>query len=207
MNSTDANWFPTFTSDPDKIFKQITLTGFSITLNIHEEYQTSKTTKVKFQDELFSKSDKPHLERQTTTTIREEESYILFPMDFNIKIKQQLDLSQDFSKRPQLAIIIDVKEPFIFMLNKKHMQYLGSLNEHLRVMTIVSKNIHLRPRETPLANPSAWWVYAFNAITEGLKTTKCLVKNTTNLMKMRRYIDIYKRQQSMVIIYQAYSNS
>jgi len=130
--------------------------------------------------------------------LRENDTYLLFPIDATIKIKQYLDLSKDFSSTSQNSIWIETKKPLIFMLNKNHMRYLGSLNEHIRVMNIVKRNIHLRPSESPIENPLAWWIYAVKAINEEQRTIKSLTRNTANLLKMRRYIDIYKRKQTIV---------
>jgi len=130
--------------------------------------------------------------------LQQNDTYLLFPIDATIKIKQHLDLSKDFSSTSQNSIWFETKKPFIFMLNKNHMRYLGSLNEHIRVMNIVKKNIHLRPSESPIENPTAWWIYAIKAINEEQKTIKSLTRNTSNLLKMRRYIDIYKRKQTII---------
>lgn len=222
IHSTDENWFPTFSSDKKKQYRQIFINGFSVTLNINKDYQNviCYDKNAKFEKEFLLKKCETGRQSQSQTIsesetgdrndqldidmekeyhrLRKLETYLLAPMDVTIKTKQELDLSRDFSLVPQTSIFVDIKEPFIFILNKSHMQYLGSLNEHLRMMNIVSQNIHLRPSESPLENPFAWWVYAFNAIIEERKKVKSLSTNASNLLKMRRYIDIYKRNQTIV---------
>jgi len=225
IHSTDENWFPAFSSEMKKLYRQVLINGLSITLNINKDYQTviSCGKNAKFEKEFLSKKvqtgrqtqspSQTNSESETTDRngqylgddmekeyykLRKTDSFLLSPMDVTIKIKQELDLSRDFSFVPQRSIYVDIKEPLIFTLNKADMQYLGSLKEHFRMMNIVSQNIHLRPSESPLENPFAWWVYAFNAIIEQRKNLKSLSTNTGNLLKMRRYIDLYKRNQTIV---------
>jgi len=229
INSTDENWFPTFTSGAKILYRQILLSRLSITLNLNKHYQPyvlSNEYREKFEKEFLERQDSLRLTRGFSTMsdkpkinyerlkmflmegedflekeyikLQQNDTYLLFPLDATIKIKQHLDLSKDFSSMSQNSIWIETKKPLIFMLNKNHMRYLGSLNEHIRVMNIVKKNIHLRPSESPIENPTAWWIYAIKAITEEQKTIKSLTRNTANLLKMRRYIDIYKRKQTII---------
>lgn len=130
--------------------------------------------------------------------IKEKGIYIVFPINATVRIKKQLDLSRDFSYEPQKSISIEVSEPIILMLNKDHMKYLGALNEHLRIMHIIQKNIHLRPNQSPRENPVAWWLYAIKAVTEERKRVISMKKTIANMQKMKKYIDLYKRKQNIV---------
>jgi len=223
IHSTDENWFPAFSSEMKKLHRQILVTGLSVTLNINKNYQQDAKNE-KFQKEFLTKKSETGRQSPSQTNsesgtnqdhdfvlekeyhrLRKYDTYILYPLDVTIKSKQELDLSRDFSFVPQKSIAVEIKEPLIFMLNKLHMQYLGSLNEHIGMVNKVARNIHLRPSESPLENPFAWWVYAFNAIIEERKTIKSLAASTGNLVKMRRYIELYKREQSIVAFFYLYS--
>ena len=172
--------------------KPATKTG--ITFKLDESHQ-------EFNDKMHSNRIKKGLVEEDELLereyhlLRQSDTYILFPIDIVIKNKIELDLSRDFSYDPQQSIMIEIKNPVIFMLNKNYMRYLGALNEHIRAMNIVKKNIHLRPTELPKENPIAWWVYAIKAVREERKSVSSLAKNTANLLKMRRYINLYKRKQ------------
>lgn len=130
--------------------------------------------------------------------LRENDVYLLFPLDLSIRIKTELDLSKDFENDPQKLVLVDVKESIILMLNKDHMRFLGALNEHLRLMNIVQKNLHLRPIEPPKRRLKEWWKYAVRAVLEERKRQSDFSKDPGSLMKMKKYIDLYKRQQGIV---------
>lgn len=131
--------------------------------------------------------------------LKDHDTYLLFPFDAVIKIKTQLDLSKDFSIEPIRQIWLELKEPIVFVLNNDHVKYLASLNDHINLMRLVQKNIHLRPNEPPKEKPKSWWIYAIKAVTEERKRAGSLLKNSTkNLLNMRKYIDLYKRKQTIV---------
>lgn len=132
--------------------------------------------------------------------LRENDVYLLFPLDLTLRFREELDLSKDFENDPQKLVLVDVKEAIILMLNKDHMRFLGALNEHLRLMNIVQKNLHLRPIEPPKRRLKEWWKYAVRAVLEERKRQSDFSKDPGSLWKMKKYIDLYKRQQNIVRI-------
>jgi hypothetical protein len=124
---------------------------------------------------------------------------LLFPLDCVIRIKTQLDLSKDFSEIPIRTMNLDVKDPIIFVINNDHVRYLTSLNDHLNLMKLIQKNIHLRPTVPPSSSPKQWWIYAIKSVTEERKRGGAVLKNSTkHLLNMRKYIDLFKRKQGIV---------
>jgi len=228
IHTTDEQGFPTFNSASNLHFREINLTGFSITLNLNKQAQQQQafsgfrrddrkktTTKLTYANIMTHiPSDRKNMvktskgryvydEREALEgeyrKLKEHDTYLLFPFDAMIKIKTQLDLSKDFSVEPIRQVWIEFKDPIIFVLNHDHVKYLAALNDHINLMRIVQKNIHLRPTEPPKEKPYAWWVYAIKAVTEERKRTGSLLKNSTrNLLNMRKYIDLYKRKQTIV---------
>ncbi len=231
FHTTNDNWIPGYNSKMDVSYREISICGLSITLNVNTPQ--GKTSHVTFSDWLedhqkkshTSKSDKimtkikfkpvsPVLQRNKETQIeikskeelefefmklRENDVYLLCPLDFTVRIKTTFDLSKDFHNEPQELYWIQTKDPIIFMLNKDHMQFLGALNDHLKSMSIVHRNIHLRPNGPPKKMPREWWIYAVRAIIEDKKRGTDFSRDPASLIKMKKYIDLYKRQQTIVI--------
>ena len=132
--------------------------------------------------------------------LRENDMYLLFPLDLTLRVKKHLDLSQDFDKEPKTLFWLEVKDAIIFMLNRDNMRFLTALNNHFKSMGIVHKNLHLRPTQPPKAQPKEWLIYAVRAVLEEKRRVSDFAKNPASLHKMKKYIDLYKRQQNIVII-------
>lgn len=132
--------------------------------------------------------------------IKDCDSYFLFPMDVILKISTVQDTGPDFLKKPQNFINLQVLDPIILLINSQTTKYLTSLNNHLSIMQIVQKNLHLRPLETPSENYRAWWRYAIKAVREERKRSESLSQvSAQKLIKMRTYINLYKRKQTIVL--------
>jgi len=131
--------------------------------------------------------------------LRENDVYLLYPLDLTVRVKKILDQSRDFQTEPQRLLWIETKDPIIVMLNKDHMQFLGALNNHLKSMNIVHRNLHLRPNGSPKKMPREWLIYAVKAIIEDKKRAKDFSKDPSSFLKMKKYIDLYKRQQTIVL--------
>jgi len=86
------------------------------------------------------------------------------------------------------------------MLNKDHMRFIMALSNHFKSMSIVQKNLHLRPTQPPRVQAKEWFIYAIRATLEDLKRERVsdFLKNPASLHKMKKYIDLYKRQQTII---------
>jgi len=130
--------------------------------------------------------------------LRENDVYLLYPLDMTIRLKKTGDQSKDFHTEPQELLWIETKDPIILMLNKDHMQFLGALSNHFKAMNLVHRNLHLRPNGAPKKMPKEWFIYAIKAVIEDKKRAKDFSKDPSSLIKMKKYIDLYKRQQTIV---------
>lgn len=226
VHTTDSNWFPTFHSARNVHFREINLTGFSITLNVDknvdaEQYfarttipddrpkrstiliKQQKRSRAKSRIQKFEevKEIKDEDERLLPDRFKEEteaNTCLLFPISVTIQIKSMKNLYEDFNKEPQQFISIDVKDPVTILLNKEQIRFLKALNNHLASLSIVQKNIHLRPLQSPKQNPRAWWKYACRATVEE-SGRNSLYKNSLAILRMRRYINLYKSKQNLVL--------
>ena len=218
LNTTDSNWYPTFQSASNKVlFKELNLTGLSITLNLTEtshrpenEYNNAaQRNKENLSPErksiikLFGMEETkegqspqpitPHIGEET----HETNMYFLFPINVTVQIKRNLDLSQDFTNEPEKSVAILIKDPLIVMLNHYQIKFLKVLNQHLSSLNIVQKNLHLRPVEPPKENPKAWWKYAYKVVVEHMEKN-LIYKSALLPLKMRKYINLYKSKQNIV---------
>lgn len=224
--TTNEKWEPAFNSQPELHFRQVKLTGFSINLNINKNFEdnaynspSKKARNIKLSYPSFLKNqlsyDKKinarmkskyfYDEREALESeykrLRENDTYLLFPIDINLRIKTQVDTSREITPDIQRTVWIELNDPVIFVLNNDYVKYLSALADHIEFMKIVQKNIHLRPSEPPKEKPKAWWVYAIRSVTEERKRLGTMLKNSTkNLLNMRKYLDLYKRKQTIVII-------
>lgn len=135
--------------------------------------------------------------------LREHETYLVFPFDAIVRIRTQLDLSKDFRHQPMMELTLKFKEPIVLVLNTDNMKYLSALIDNFETMKIIQKNIHLRPGDRPQREPNSnikqWWKYFKNAIIEDKKSSGNLINTTKWKINMKKYIDLYKRRQEIVI--------
>ena len=133
--------------------------------------------------------------------IRDNDYYFILPFDFTIKMGKNCDSTSENLHIPKTYLNIQLQESLILLVNKHITKYLTSLNQHFSVMKIVQKNLHLRPMQTPKENSGAWWRYAFQAIVEDHKRNTHAARNSAwRTMKMRKYIEFFKRKQTIVLI-------
>jgi hypothetical protein len=87
----------------------------------------------------------------------------------------------------------------MFVINNTNLKFISAFADHLELINIVRKNIHLRPHDPPKERPQAWWVYAISAVKDERKRLTTIIKSSAkNLLNMRKYIDLYKRKQTLV---------
>ena len=130
--------------------------------------------------------------------LRKNETFILYPLNISAQISKEIKLAKDFTHIFSYHISLNISDPIILTLNKYHMQYMGGLQDHMERTGIIRKNLHMRPFEFPKEKPSAWWKYAITAVIEERKRQNRFTMSHANLLKMRKYIDLYKRSQSIV---------
>ena len=210
---------PTFCTDQKFHIREIGIERFSISLNIHSESASIETettpmkSTVKFGREMqlspqnFKNTKAVHFNKPDPDDeyrkLRSSDCYLLFPLDISLKMIKAQDLTSNFKESARLTIKVDIKEALIFVINNDHIQYLKTLTDSLKVMEIVQKNIHLRPNQrlqNRKANAIAWWQYAIKCVLEERKKVDNLFKSSaTKLYQTRKYIDLYKRKQEIVI--------
>jgi len=241
VHTTDQNWIPGFNSDRKTEYREVSIIGLSITLNVNKSeaasnvanwFESDKATKqfrsgpsktvinltksennYKPENNNYKRSRtellfQPMKRVQTNTQevefeyrkLRENDVYLLFPLDLTVRVKKHLDLSQDFDVDAKLLFWIEVKDAIILMLNKDHMRFIMALSNHFKSMSIVQKNLHLRPTQPPRVQAKEWFIYAIRATLEDLKRERVsdFLKNPASLHKMKKYIDLYKRQQTII---------
>ena len=133
--------------------------------------------------------------------LRKSETFILYPLNISVQINKEISLAKDFTHNFAYHLSIKISDPIILTLNKYHMQYLGALKNHMGRTSIIQKNIHMRPFEFPKEKPAAWWKYAITSVIEERKRQNKFTMSHANLVKMRRYIDLFKRDQTIVRIF------
>ena len=133
--------------------------------------------------------------------LRDREIFILLPLHVTIKAKKVMVLSRNkLTYDTSQQFWVETSEPIMLMLNKNHMRYIGALNQHIKLLQIVKKNLHLRPTSTPKERPALWWIYAVKSVVEERKRQTKFSRSSTNIMKMRKYVNLYKRKQTFVTI-------
>jgi hypothetical protein len=116
-------------------------------------------------------------------------------MDLKLKIKTEKDKSDDFTQESLSSLKIEIYDPIVFVLNEDYVKFLSALKDHVTLIQIVQKNIHLRPSEPPKEKPKAWWIYAIKAASEERKRLELMIKSSTkNILNRKIYIDLYKRK-------------
>ncbi|CAD8151455.1 unnamed protein product [Paramecium octaurelia] len=130
---------------------------------------------------------------------KKEEQHLLSSIDITVKLtmyKNQEELSQ-----PIQSIEVTVDNPIIFQINKESKNYLVKLNEVLQNLEIVQDNFHFRPKCEVKANYSEWWKYLINAVMQNQKNHKLdLGYSSRRLVLMKRYIELYKRKQTIILV-------
>lgn len=216
IHTTNRDWFPAYTSESDVHYREINFIGLSITLNIAKSVPYGSFPLKTPLETTASPLVPTYLPRKSLVRItqtpqppkdmsedsedkssQQNNSYLLFPLNLNVKIKQMLNLTGDVSEEPEKSVWIELKDPMTIIINKNQIQFLRALNEHVSSLNVVQKNIHLRPTQHPKENPKAWWKYAYKALLES-KTMDKLFNNPISVVKMRKYIHLYKIKQNIV---------
>ncbi|CAD8104021.1 unnamed protein product [Paramecium primaurelia] len=124
---------------------------------------------------------------------------ILMPVD--IEIKYTLNKNYELLTQPIMILEALIKSPVIFQLNKEQKNYLIKLNEVLSNQEIIQDNFHLRPTKEIKNSYSEWWKYFINSIILKQKSQKLdLSFSSKKLVSMKRYIQLYKRKQNIVLV-------
>ena len=214
-------------SPPNTHSKEIQVIGLTIRLNINKETPSAsedKTEKnrrksgsssspahlsknkekhVSYKEEIpeikinFSPSNKDSTVNLKDDDSNQTTSYLLFPTNFNIKIVSRLDFSDNTNNIPYQSINIDLNDPITFLLSPEQIKFIEALNSHIQNLTKIHKNIHLRPIKRLKDDVKGWWRYAIRAVTEKCERDQ-VYKKSWSLIKMRKYISLYKRHQHIV---------
>ncbi|CAD8125695.1 unnamed protein product [Paramecium sonneborni] len=133
---------------------------------------------------------------------------ILMPID--IEIKYTVNKNYEQLTQPIMILEVLIQSPVIFNLNKELKNYLIKLNEVLSCQEIIQDNFHLRPTKEIKNNYSEkeikkiyseWWKYFINSIILKQKSQKLdLSFSYKKLVSMKRYIQLYKRKQNIVLV-------
>ena len=196
-----ANWF-----ESEKATKQFRSRPSKTVINLKQSTENNnnnnpsyKRTKTELPAEPKKKYQTPQQDVELEyRKLRENDVYLLFPLDFTVRMKKHMDLSKDFDVDPKSLLWIEVKDAIILMLNKDHMRFIMALSSHFKSMGIVHKNLHLRPTQSPKMQPKEWFIYAIRATLEDRRRVNDFAKNPASWQKMKKYIDLYKRQQTIV---------
>lgn len=229
VQATDEKWQPKLNSAADnKYFRIIDIKGFSISLNTNKDsrliyspyyrydkkaHQTDSNLPPSFvMDQQSKKGSHTHFEKVRPfmdeaealeaeyRKLRDRETLLLLPLSFSIRTKKETVMAGDFTFQTSQEFLVDINEPVTLTLSKIHMQYLGGLSQHAKLISIVQKNIHLRPQDLPKEKPSSWWVYAIKSVNEERKRQTKFSRDSANLLRMRKYMDLYKRKQTLVFL-------
>jgi len=224
VQSTDENWIPKFNSSPTVQNRQIEIKGLAISLNMNNYSQQAQQTLYKpslhqkSQTNVSNYTEEKNMSHHQKSVekgkyyldesealeaeyrkLRDRETFILLPIHLTVRMRKQVELPQNgFTVESSQQFWIESIGPVILMLNKNHMRYLGGLSEHIRLISVVQKNIHLRPINPPKEKPGDWLVYACRAVIEERKRQTKFARSSSNLIKMRKYINLYKRHQTLI---------
>ncbi|KAM3144515.1 Vacuolar protein sorting-associated protein 13 [Paramecium bursaria] len=173
IKATDSQFHQKFNQNPKFIYKLIEIKQFSIQLK----------------------------GKQPTHSFRKEDFYVLHPMDITIKLT--INKEADQLDKPIQDIQINIDSPIIFMMNKEQKNYLLKLNELLKNLEIIQDNFHLRPSMDiqQAKNYGEWWKYLINAVMQKQKNHRLdLGYSSRKLVLMKRYIQLYKRKQNIILV-------
>jgi len=222
IQSTDEKWVPKFNSSPTTQHRSIEIKGLAISLNMNNYNQQTQNTLYKPSLHQKSQTNVSYYTEERNMThhknekgryfldeaealeaeyrkLRDRETFILLPIHLTVRMTKQIELpKKGFGVESSQFFWIESVGPVILMLNKNHMRYLGGLSEHIRLISVVQKNIHLRPINPPKEKPSAWLVYACKAVIEERKRQTKFARSSSNVIKMRKYINLYKRHQTLI---------
>ncbi|CAD8117933.1 unnamed protein product [Paramecium sonneborni] len=168
----------------DKDFKQL----FNNDLNCTYKLIEIKKLSISFKNDLFNKLQK------------KEDQMILTPID--IEIKYMINRNYEQLTQPIQILQILIKSPIIIQLNKNQKDYLIKLNETLQCQEVIQDNFHLRPiKEIQKASYSEWWKYLIKSTILKQKIKKLdLSYSSKKLVLMKRYIELYKRKQTIILV-------
>ncbi|CAD8200188.1 unnamed protein product [Paramecium octaurelia] len=130
---------------------------------------------------------------------KKDDQMILTPID--IEIKYTLNRNYEQLTQPIQVLSIVVKSPIIIQLNKEQKEYLIKLNEALSSQEVIQDNFHLRPTKDIKNAYSEWWKYFIKSIILKQKSKKLdLGYSSKKLVLMKRYIELYKRKQTIILV-------
>ncbi|CAK91760.1 unnamed protein product (macronuclear) [Paramecium tetraurelia] len=171
IKATDSEFKQNFNNDLNSTFKLLQINKLSMSLKKEASY-------------ILSKKDV---------------QMILMPID--IEIKYTLNKNYEQLTQPIMVLEALIKSPVIIQLNKEQKNYLIKLNEVLSCQEIIQDNFHLRPTKEIKNNYSDWWKYFINSIILKQKSQKLdLSFSSKKLVSMKRYIQLYKRKQNIVLV-------
>ncbi len=224
-NPTDQNWSVGQTSNDFCDYNEIQVNGVSFSINIgrrnlfEKVHLSAETKKSKIGSDLVLTEKKKHTQKSKYFSdereffeveckkLRSQDSYLLFPVDINIRLKTETKIQKQTNPIQINSLFIETKEPIMFVINNTNLKFISAFADHLELINIVRKNIHLRPMEPPKEKPQAWWLYAISAVKEERKRLTTIIKSSAkNLLNMRKYIDLYKRKQTLVSLQIVFDN-
>ncbi|CAD8125312.1 unnamed protein product [Paramecium sonneborni] len=170
IKATDSEFKQNFNSDLNSTYRLIQINNLSVSLK-----------KDSFKD-----------------LTKKDAQMILMPID--IEIMYTVNKNYELLNQPIMILEVLIKSPIIFQLNKEQKNYLIKLNEVLSCQEIIQDNFHLRPKEIK-NNYSEWWKYFINSVILKQKSQKLdLSFSYKKLVSMKRYIQLYKRKQNIVLV-------
>ncbi|CAD8080873.1 unnamed protein product [Paramecium sonneborni] len=177
IKATDKQFHQKFNSDLNCIYKLIEIKKLGITyLKIPKKKEDSKKEEQK-----------------------KEEQHLLSPIDITIKLT--IYKNQEELNKPIQSIEVTIDNPIIFQINKESKNYLVKLNEVLQNLEVVQDNFHFRPKCEIKGNQGEWWKYLINAVMQNQKNHKLdLGYSSRRLVQMKRYIELYKRKQTIILV-------
>ena len=224
IQSTDQSWIPKFNATPEIHYRIIDIKGLAISINMNNDGQLFYNSQyrpathkhgIKTQSSSMFDENKRRASNASEKAryfidenealeaeyrkLRDRETFILLPIHATVRAKKMLVLSKNkLTYETSQQFLIDTNEPIMLMLNKNHMRYIGALSQHIKLMSIVQKNIYLRPMNSPKERPGLWWIYAIKSVVEERKRQTKFARSSTNILKMRKYVNLYKRKQNIV---------
>lgn len=222
---TDSEGHATYNTDLDSYTRTIQVVRFYVAINFsNNKYKRKKLRHARTSPQLDPLKLNTHIkssparpehpeivddddeigesnDEEEYRKIRDNDFYFILPMDLLAHIGKNDYSNHDGINKPKSYVHIHMQEPLIMLANKLLIKYITCLNHHFSMMKTVQKNLHLRPLVTPRENAVVWWVYAIKAVVEDLKRGSDLARSSVwKILRMRRYIDLYKRKQDIVAL-------
>lgn len=123
-------------------------------------------------------------------------------MSIKIKLTDKITTDEKFKTEPKINIRILTQTPIILSFCSEQVflltTFLGSFD---KILTLV-ENFDIRPKVTPMKNPTLWFQYLAKAVMKENKEKYRLFfrceKNEYKLFDMFEYIALYKRVQTFI---------